>query len=454
MTESLADVLLVDDEAELGFSLARGLKMAGVEAEAVLHLTRSVKEASDILLTIQPQVVVMDLCLDKNQGVESGFALLKVILEKQPHCRVVVLTGHSGVENGIRALEQGAANFLEKPADLMHLAALIKDGIRQANLRLEYDKLRHSQAPDIRQIIVGSGEKTKALLEVIAFAASTEQPVMITGETGTGKGLCAQAIHGLSARSNHRFVRYQPNFSSADIVNSDLFGHVKGAFTGAEKNRRGLMLEAYHGSLFLDEIDELPIAVQVSLLGVIQDKKFRALGADEENKADFRLICATNRPLEECLQSGKLRKDFYHRVAHLKIEVAPLRERVDDIEDLTKFFLERYRERDGLGSFEVTNGVFDKLKAYSWPGNIRELQAVVENAAGIASFQNRSELIPADIRITEVQGDKYNFQAQVDAFKKTLVNEALVKSNGNEAKAAQLLDIDRGTLRRILGKSS
>lgn len=449
---TLPNVLLVDDDSEGVLSLVRALKSAPVNAR--FHAAGNTEEAMKIFSERRPSVVVLDLCLDENQGVSSGFSLLQQFLSLSEICRIIVLTGHGSTEYGIRALSLGAAHFLEKPAEVPHLTALINDGLSQAALRAELSLLKNREISTTFVGITGESTKTKDLIGQVQYAAHTSQPVLLSGETGTGKGLCAMAIHRLSRRSANRFIRYQPTFLTPDLVNSELFGHVKGAFTGAAEARKGLLAEANHGTLFLDEINELPQETQIAFLGVLQDKVMRAVGSNQELSTDFRLIAAVGGTPEECLVSGTLRKDLYHRIAHLRIHLPPLRERKEDIPLIASHVLAQLREKEEADVHEVSDDALFILSRYDWPGNIRELGAVVESAAYHAQFKGRKFVLPEDISWgaapSSAPGEERDFHANVEAYRRKLVEEALARNAGNQVKAAAEIGLDRKSIARIL----
>lgn len=448
-------ILLVDDDQDGLLSLIRALRAAGLAA--TFHGAGNVNKALSIFKESKPHVAVIDLSIDEKIGVESGFSLLQELLKVDPSCRIIVLTGHGTIEYGVKCLSLGAANFLQKPADIPHLVALLKDGFSQSEIRREHARLKNEVHTKMSSFIIGVSDKMKQVLASIQYAGASNQAVLISGETGTGKGLCALAIHKFSNRNKFNFVRYQPNFSTPDLVNSDLFGHVKGAFTGANEERRGLLFEANQGTLFLDEIDELPLETQVSLLGVLQDKKFRQLGSNKEGSVDFRLVCASNQDLKKCVENGKIRKDFYHRIAHFLISVPALREHKEDLEPLALALLEKVRERGDLSVLDITKEAKQKLHSYDWPGNIRELEAQIEGAAYRAQYHGRAHIEVSDINLglssrSEGQVEGSTFHERVDAFKMKVIREALDRNGGNQVKAAAELGLDRSTLRRIIGK--
>jgi len=449
-----AQILLIDDDSDAVLSLSR-LISSSDQGLSVSACTSEVK-ALELLKASNPAVLVLDLSLNEKEGVESGFRLLKKVLQIAPATRIIVLTGHGSIQHGVRALQLGAASFLEKPAETDHLLALIRDGIIQSNIRNEFERLKLEKSHDLLEsIIIGESELTKKVRESIRYASQTPQPILITGETGTGKGLCASCIHRLSSRSNKSFVRFQPSFSNADLVGSELFGHKRGAFTGADQDRVGLLDEVAGGTLFLDEIDELPPETQVNLLGVLQDKKFRPLGSNHEREADFRLVCASNADIEQALTDGKLRTDFYHRIAHFQISLPPLRERSEDIPMLAHHIMTGITTQEGFSSLILSEQAVDSLKKHSWPGNIRELQAVVEGACYRAIFNQRREVIAEDIscagsKTISSHSEGLSFHEKLAEFKYQLVSEALEKNGGNQVQAARVLGLDRSSLRRIL----
>lgn len=447
-------VLLVDDDKDGLVSLERALQGSGCE-----HTILTASSSDQALLMAHrhnPNVAVIDLCLDPRRGVASGQELMVRLLSIDAAIRIIVLTGHGGAEQGVGALMRGAAHFLEKPAAIEHLLVLINDGMGQSKLRRDYQSLISLRSRDLTAAVVGAGSRMRAVQADIEAASTHNQPVLFVGETGTGKGLCALTLHRLSGRANQSFIRYQPNRGSADLVQSDLFGHVQGAFTGARGDRKGLLAEAHGGSFFLDEVDELPQDVQVSLLGVLQDKGYRAVGSNRELIANVRFVAATNQSLEKSLDSGKMRRDFYYRLAHCVIELPPLRERIEDLPSLMTHVLRTLHEKEGVRVFDFDQGVVERLSDYSWPGNIRELQGMVEGAAFRAQRKGRERLEALDFNLPQgsTSRETLPFHERVHQFQGRIVRDALASVNGNQLKAARVLGVDRGTLKRILLRSS
>lgn len=451
---SANSLLLVDDNEEALSSLSRALRPE--LGEAKLFGTTDSKRALEIFSQERPQVSVIDLDLGTGDGTESGFSLLKGFVKLDPSARIIVLTGHGSVEVGVRALTLGAANFLEKPADVKHLAALVIDGFKQAALRREFEALRKQEGLAKLHELVGISPAIQRLREEILLAASSSHPVLLVGETGTGKGVCARLIHQNSSRSKAPFVRSQPAFGQHDLIASELFGHKKGAFTGAIENRSGLIKEANGGTLFVDEIQELPNETQVMLLDTLQERRYRPIGANAYEQSDFRLISAINLAVKEVLSSGKLRQDFYHRIAFSEIELPTLRARKQDIPSLVESFITNLQQRDASQVAAIEEPALKALIAYDWPGNIRELEAVVETGAHRAQFRGSILIAESDIRLRgspTSSGLELGLHEQIETFKLRVIRETLDRYGGNQVRAAEVLGIDRGMIRRALKRS-
>jgi DNA-binding NtrC family response regulator len=452
----MADIVFVDDDGELVQSLVRVL--SPMLAPRTICAAGNAVKALELAKRELPLVAVIDLCLDEKVGVESGFELLSRLKSHDPDMRIVVLTGHGSISHGIRAMQLGASSFVEKPADPLHVAALLKDAISQADLARAYRALARDPRRGLAAELRGSSRAVEKLREEVEFAASTNQPVLLLGETGTGKSLCARLIHERSKRCARKCVFYHPNFAGGDIVQSELFGHVKGAFTGAMDSRRGLAQEADGGTLFIDELDSVPSDTQVLLLDLVQERRVRAVGSDSVQSIDCRFIAATNKPIQEALAQHMIRRDLYHRLAHCVINLPPLRDRIDDIMPLAEGVLARLSERDAVRVSAFERGVEQLFRSHSWPGNIRELQGVVENAAYRAQFKQRSCIVEEDIQLNSTLVDgvvrstplSRSFHEQVEAFKRDLIRHALEAAGGNQAQAAATLGIDRGTIRRLI----
>lgn len=451
-------ILIIDDDKDFLISLKRTLSVKGIEEE--IFIASNEEEGKNIFLKEKPLVVILDLELNPKIGVDSGYNLLKALLKEDNTAKIIVLTGHGSSEYGINAIKYGASNFLKKPTDTDHLIALIKDGIEQSILLKEYNKLKNKNSDKniLENYVIGKSDAIKKIRDDILFLGQTRQPVLIEGETGTGKGLIAKAIHLFGKNVKAPFVRYQPNFANDDLTNSDLFGYEKGAFTGALQQKQGLLTQAGNGTFFLDECASLSEHTQVALLTVLQEGKLRKVGGTKEEDVNFRLITATNEDTSKLLEEKKMRLDFFHRISHSKITILPLRKRKEDIEPLSLFFLEELLKKEDFVITDIDKKAINKLKDHEWKGNIRELQAVIEHGAYKASYANKRVIEESDIILNATQektefpyeDSSLSFQEKVLNYKKHLVQNALNEAKGNQQEAAKILGLNRTTLLRIM----
>ena len=464
-------ILLVDDDKDYTQSLKRALIVKGIK-ENILTASTPL-ESIKILKSKSPNVAIVDLELDSSKGVESGYSLLKQILDEDKTCKVIILTGHSSSEYGIKAIKFGASNFLKKPADINHLIVLIKDAIEQSLMLREYENLKQDiNQKNIENFIIGESDAIKQIRDEVLFLGQNNSPILIMGETGTGKGLIAKSIHLFGKYKDKQFVRYQPNYLSNDLTNSDFFGHKKGSFTGALEDKKGLLELSNNGTFFLDEVALLPIEIQIALLTTLQEHKIRRIGDTKEINVDFRLICATNEDINEAISDNRLRLDFYHRIAHSVIKLPPLRERKEDIKPLTLYFLNELSKKEDILIQDINKKALDKLKAHSFKGNIRELEAIIEVSAYKANFKNKRVIEEEDILFNEnkilnntkenisndnlensiLNDDSLSFKDKINKIKKSIIQNELKKYNDNQMQTAKALGIDRTTLIRILEK--
>jgi len=457
----ITSILLVDDDQtalrSLESSLARRLP------DYKFYQAANSEKALQIANDLRPEVCVVDLSLNNQEGPESGLNLISKLLEADKTLRILVLTGHDSESYGIRSLEAGASSFIGKPANADHLVPLIKDAASYSRLLKANQRsmLEDSSVVRFGELSTRSSSMV-AVIDKIAQSAQSRQPVLLLGETGVGKGVVATAIHRNLFAKGAPFIRYQPGLSGGDLIASELFGHQKGAFTGAVENRKGLLEEADGGTLFIDEVDELPTAVQVMLLQTLQEKTFRKLGSSTEKRSNFRLLAASNFPISQSLDSGKIRHDFFHRIAHLVIEIPPLRKRSEDILPLADEYLTKISYQEKIPVQGLSRSAREKFLEYSWPGNIRELQAVTEASLYRAHYLGHRFIEAEDIEFQTFEATNSStknermghssFRDQVEQFELRLVTEALNQSDQNQSRAAELLKLDRSTLRRILAR--
>ncbi len=454
MDNEKAHVLFIDDEETFTRQLIRSaaLRRSAFECHSANNETQAIQVAE----RIKPDVIVLDLGL--SGGPESGLSLIPKLFEVTDCARLLVLTGHGDAEWGIRSINAGAASFVPKPVDFDHLAALIDDGINVARLmRATRGKNSELLAGIAALGLTTQSEKMLKALEQVAFAAATPQPVLLCGETGVGKGLVAQAIHKASKRRSRPFVRMQPSFASHDLIMSELFGHMRGSFTGASDSRTGLIEEAHGGTLFLDEIDTLPQQTQIALLEVLQEKEFKRMGSNRTIKSDFRLISATNLPFESLLEGSRLRMDFYHRIAHTVIHIPPLRERRADIPQLAQDYVSKLASEDECSVvYGLTHEACSWLAAQPWPGNVRELHAMVERGYSQAHYFARRSIRVSDFQAPpppKFENGGTSLSEQLHIYELTIVSSVFAKTGHNYTETAKALGIDRKRLKRILART-
>jgi len=403
-------------------------------------------------------LVVLDM--NFNAGINTGnegIYWLNRIKETNPEISVVMITAYGDVELTVKALKAGATDFVLKPWDNAKLIATLKSALQLNLSKKEVSQLKEkekglkSEINREQKFIVGSSPKLMNVLNLVRKVAKTDANVMITGENGTGKELIAQEIHRLSNRSEEVLVSVDMGAITETLFESELFGHVKGAFTDARENRPGKFEVADKGSLFLDEIGNLSFHLQAKLLAAIQNRQISRIGSNQIVAIDIRLICATNKNLESMVQDGHFREDLLYRINTIQIEVPPLRERGNDILVLAEFFLKKYSSKYNKPGLKINQKAQDKLLKYSWPGNIRELQHTIEKAV-ILSENN--VLKPDDFFMRPiVSGKNITPEMTLEEMERRMINLAIEKSCGNLSAAADQLGITRQTLYNKIKKS-
>ncbi len=403
-------------------------------------------------------LVVLDM--NFNAGINTGnegIYWLNRIKETNPEISVVMITAYGDVELTVKALKAGATDFVLKPWDNAKLIATLKSALQLNLSKKEVSQLKEkekglkSEINREQKFIVGSSPKLMNVLNLVRKVAKTDANVMITGENGTGKELIAQEIHRLSNRSEEVLVSVDMGAITETLFESELFGHVKGAFTDARENRPGKFEVADKGSLFLDEIGNLSFHLQAKLLAAIQNRQISRIGSNQIVAIDIRLICATNKNLESMVQDGHFREDLLYRINTIQIEVPPLRERGNDILVLAEFFLKKYSSKYNKPGLKINQKAQEKLLKYSWPGNIRELQHTIEKAV-ILSENN--VLKPDDFFMRPiVSGKNITPEMTLEEMERRMINLAIEKSGGNLSAAADQLGITRQTLYNKIKKS-
>lgn len=447
---SKGNILIVDDNKSVLTALEF---LLSTEFEKVECISNPNRIPSELKMTYYDLVLLdMNFKTGANTGNE-GIFWLKEIKTKYPDISVVTITAYGDVELAVKALKTGATDFVLKPWDNSKLMATVKTAIQLSQSRKEVSTLKQkekdlkSSLNENRKHIIGTSPQLMHVLNLVRKVAKTDTNVLITGENGTGKELIAQEIHRLSNRHNEILVGVDMGAISETLFESELFGHVKGAFTDAKKKRAGKFEIANHGTLFLDEIGNLPLHLQAKLLAVLQNREVIRVGSNQAISVDIRLICATNRNLPALVNDGFFREDLLYRINTIHIEVPPLRERGEDVLVLADFFLKKYTSKYGKPELKINHQAQEKLMKYNWPGNIRELEHAIEKAV-ILSESN--VLKPDDFFLKPVTGGTAGITnsntLNLQKMEKQLIISALDIYPGNITAAAEELGITRQTL--------
>jgi len=448
-------ILVVDDEPGLRDMLAIMFRREGYE----VTLAPGFDTGCDAIAnTPTPYgLVLTDLMMPDG----SGLDLLSHVKERSASTEVILMTAHSTVETAIEAMKRGAYDFVTKPFATTELRALVAKALEKRQIVEENVRLRAQVSREHPRDLLGRSQAMRRILELVQRVASTRSTVLITGESGTGKERIARAIHDASDRANKPFLVVNCGAIPEALMESELFGHDKGAFTGAVARHLGIFREADGGSVLLDEVGELPTPLQVKLLRVLQERKVRSVGTSNETTVDVRVIAATNRNVEEDVKSGKFRQDLYYRLNVIRIEVPPLRERREDIAELTEFFLKRCAAEHNKEIRGLTADARRALDAYAFPGNVRELENIVERAVTLASAPiiGLGDL-PPEIggvavptpSLVGLPDEGCDLDAVMDEVERRLILQALEKSGGVRTHAAKLLGVTLRSLRYRLQK--
>jgi DNA-binding NtrC family response regulator len=431
----LARILVVDDEKKMVTLLKSALEHRGHTVVGVHGGQEALDEAKSAVF----DVVLTDLRMEP----VGGMAVLKGIKELNPETAVVILTAYGEVQNAVEALQNGAFQYLTKPFNFQEVAHVVEQAAGEGDLKRENRALRNAAAKThTERFLIGDAAATKLLRDLITRVAPSDATVLLRGESGTGKELAARSIHRRSTRAEKAFIPVNCAAIADTLLDSELFGYRKGAFTGADKDREGLFEAARGGTIFLDEIGEASLAVQAKLLRVLEEKRINRVGDPMERAVDVRIVAATNRPLEEAIAERVFREDLYYRLLIFPVDLPPLRDRADDILLLVDHFL------NGLGrnknSFSAKT--IAKLRAYRWPGNVRELRNLMERAhimAGDGKLKDEHVLLDVAAAST---GEAPGADLNLDNNARRLITAALQRSGGNKSQAAQMLGITRRTL--------
>jgi two-component system response regulator AtoC len=434
-------VLIVEDDEDFRSSVASLVARAGYRT----HEAGSLARARDALAQAAPDVVLLDLRLPDGDGLD-----LLTDEDLAARSEFVVMTGDAAVETAIAALRQGALDYLPKPVDHARLQTILTNVARTRGLKRELNSLRG----ELRELgrfgpMVGRSKAMQQVYDLVTRVAPTESTVFVTGESGTGKELVAETVHKLSARKDKPFLALNCGAMTESLIESELFGHEKGSFTGADRRRRGYFEEASGGTLFLDEITEMPIELQVKLLRVLETGAITRVGATSPTTVDVRVVTASNRDPQEAVGDGALREDLLYRLNVFPIHLPPLRERGGDVELLTQFFLDGVNEREGT-SKRLSDLAQRRLHELSWPGNVRELKNVIERAAILADSVIGPEMLPEPDPSRVVATPDSTLQVRVGSSiedaERRLILATLQEFDGDKKRAAQVLGISLKTL--------
>ena len=434
-------LLIVEDDPSVRNTMVTVLELEGYTPEAV----SSTREAIARLSAESYPIVISDIYLDERTGID----VLRAARENNPACVVILMTGRGSMETVMAATENGAFEYLAKPFEMAQMIETIKRAEKSLAGAAEEDE----DAPSIDDLppteMIGSSARMVDIYKTLSRVAPTDATVLIEGETGTGKELIAHMIHRNSKRAQQPFVPVDCGAIAPSLLESELFGTLKGAYTGADRDRMGVFEAAHNGTVFLDEIGDIDLGFQLKLLRFMQEREVRPLGSAKARKVDVRVIAATNRDVQKMVEEGKFREDLWYRLNVVRLNVPPLCERVADIPLLAHFFLKRYNERYNLDT-KLTESGLKAMEGYSWPGNIRQLQHMMERLTILApggridaaAVQNAIEQMDSRDHATETLADTETDQ----------IRRVMVATNGNKTRAAKILGIERKTLYRKLEK--
>lgn len=452
----MANILIVDDEQSFRQVLNLVFETDGHSVRTAMNGRQALE-----MLSIEPaDVIISDVKMPDMDGIE----LLRNAREQFPDIGLVLMTAFASVETAREAFKLGADDFIEKPFDVEELKLIVNKTLEKQALVDENRAFKRAQR-DLGSIknIVGSSSRMQAIFQMIETVAAVQSTILISGESGTGKELVARAIHDMSPRAERPFISINCGAFTETLLESELFGYVKGSFTGANTNRKGLFEAANEGTIFLDEIGEMSPAMQVKLLRVLQERRVRPVGAHDEINIDARVIAATNRDLKQMSKEGTFREDLFYRISVIPIDLPPLRERADDIPSLIDHFIEKYCKLAGK-ELTISPKATQLLENYAWHGNVRELEHTIERAVALErSNEIQPEQLPDHItnynpaRIDaefELPEGGINLSAHLENLEKTYIVEALRSSGGNQTKAADLLQMPVRSLRHLLDKHS
>src|SRR5580698_6527065 len=435
-------ILVIEDEEKLRRVVGLHLSSAGFEVKAAGTAEDGLKLAADV------DLILTDL---KLPGMD-GLAFIEKIRSQNMHTPVIVMSAFGTIENAVEAMKKGAVDFIPKPFSLDHLSVVVEKALEVRKLRDENRELRAALGQKYQfENIIGHSQVMQDIFATIVRVAGTRATVLLAGESGVGKDMIARAIHHHSPRRDRPFVKINCTALPENLMESELFGYEKGAFTGANMSKAGKFEQADSGTVMLDEIGDVPGNIQVKLLRVLQEREVERLGSNKTLHIDVRVIAATNRDLRAALEDGTFREDLYYRLNVVPIEIPPPRERKEDIPYLVRFFVDKLARENGGHVTSITDAAIDKLMQYSWPGNVREIENVIERSIVMTTGE---KLDADDIRLDmnlrpRAQAGEAGLPEgmTLDAYEQELIRNALKQANNNKSQAARILGLTRNSLR-------
>lgn len=441
-------VLIIDDEEKLRSLLARLIKLEGFSVNEAANL----KQAFKAVAREEPDVILCDVKLPDGNGID----FIKEIKLKHPLTEIVLLTAYGNIPDGVQAMKNGAFDYLVKGDDNNKIIPLLNRVIEKVELKKKVVLLQKQVGEKFNfESIIGSSPSITTAIDLAKKVAPTHASVLLLGETGTGKEVFAQAIHNASLRAGKNFVALNCSSFSKELLESELFGHTAGAFTGAVTAKKGLMEEASSGTLFLDEIGEMPLELQPKLLRVLETGEFIKVGDTQTTKIDVRIIAATNRDLEQLVEESTFREDLFYRLNVFIIKLPPLRERRMDIPALAQFFLKMFSVKTGNNITSMSEDFLEHLQAHEWKGNIRELKNIIERAVILADGPELMlKNLPLDLQSATFHSSTTTSDFDLAAAERSHIQKILQYTKGNKTEAARLLGIGLATLYRKIGEFS
>ncbi len=441
----LRKVLIIDDEEKLRKLLARIIGLEGFEVTQAADCKSAMKKLEKGAF----DVILCDVKLPDGNGVDLALQ----IKDLHPDSEIILLTAYGNISDGVRAIKNGAFDYITKGDDNNKIIPLLSRAVERVDLNKRLKQRENRPADKLSfESIIGNSKPVQRAIDLARRVAGTDTTVLLTGETGTGKEVFGRSIHRSGPRNKQEFVAINCSAFSKELLESEMFGHKAGSFTGATKDRKGLFEEADRGTIFLDEIGEMALDLQAKLLRVLESGEFLRVGETKVSKVDVRIIAATNRNLQDEIDSGHFREDLFYRISVFQIELPPLRERTADIEPLTNYFLQKSASEANKKITSVSKEYYDAMKQHRWKGNIRELKNIVERSVVLCDDHMTVEHLPVELQHTAARKGKTLSAFELASAEKLHIQKVLNYTNGNKTRTAELLGIALTTLYRKISE--